>query len=365
MTNFLATCINGVEWLVRAELERQDIHITAGQDRLVSFEGDMMTLTKANLWSRVANRIYIELEKIEVTSLEMLFAVVEHIDWSRWIPVGTPIIVSATTNRSVVTHTPSMQSLGKKAIIRSLMRGDDFWKENEFSHPIEIFLLLVNDELRVLINTSGDALHKRGYRTESGEAPLKESLAAALVLFGGWKYRSPLYDPMCGSGTILIEAAMIARNIAPGLQREFDYLYFPWYDLPFHDKAVKEARTQIYQKSYQIFGSDREGYMIDIACKNASRAGVLDTIRFEERSLEEVSFTEWGCLITNPPYGKRLGDEHLEELYGNLEQAFVDNNLSGGVITSVDYFPKNEKGWTKKNLMNGGEKCEFWRRQGV
>lgn len=161
MTNFLATCINGVESLVRSELERQDIHVTYGQDRLVGFEGDMMTLTKANIWSRVANRIYIEVEKIEVTSLEMLFAVVESIDWKKWIPVGTPILVSATTNRSLVTHTPSMQSLGKKAIIRSLMGGDDFWKENEHSHPIEIFLLLVNDELRILINTSGDALHKR------------------------------------------------------------------------------------------------------------------------------------------------------------------------------------------------------------
>lgn len=161
MTNFVATCISGVESLVRGELERQDIQMTYGQDKIVAFEGDMMTLTKANIWSRVANRIYIEVEKVGVTSLEMLFAVVESVDWSTWIPIGTPIIVSATTSRSVVTHTPSMQSLGKKAIIRSLMEGDDFWKENEHSHPIEIFLLLVNDELHVLINTSGDALHKR------------------------------------------------------------------------------------------------------------------------------------------------------------------------------------------------------------
>lgn len=253
MTNFVATCIGGVESLVRGELERQGIDITYGQDKMVGFEGDMMTLTKANIWSRVANRIYVEVEKVNVTSLEMLFAVVENIDWSQWIPVGTPILVSATTSRSVVTHTPSMQSIGKKAIIRSLMGGDDFWKENEHSHPIEVFFLLVSDELHVLVNTSGDALHKRGYRTEAGEAPIKESLAAALSLFSGWKFRTPLYDPMCGSGTILIESAMIARNIAPGLQREFDYLYFPWYDLPNHDKAIAEARSKIYNKSYPIF----------------------------------------------------------------------------------------------------------------
>lgn len=306
MTNFLATCINGVESLVRSELERQDIHVTYGQDRLVGFEGDMMALTKANIWSHVANRIYIEVEKIEVTSLEMLFAVVESIDWKKWIPVGTPILISATTNRSIVTHTPSMQSLGKKAIIRSLMGADDFWKENEHSHPIEIFLLLVNNELRILINTSGDALHKRGYRTEAGEAPLKESLAAALVLFSGWKFRTPLYDPLCGSGTLLIEAAMIARNIAPGLQREFDYLYFPWYDLPCHEKVIKEARAKMYDKSYTILGSDIDSRMIDIACKNASRAGVLDTIKFREGEMRDVPYESGGHLITNPPYGKRL-----------------------------------------------------------
>lgn len=362
MTNFVATCISGVESLVRGELERQDIQITYGQDKMVAFEWDMMTLTRANIWSRVANRIYIEVEKVDVTSLEMLFAVVESIDWSQWIPLGTSIIVSATTSRSVVTHTPSMQSLGKKAIIRSLMKGDDFWKENEHSHPIEVFLLLVNDELHVLINTSGDALHKRGYRTEAGEAPLKESLAAALVLFSGWKFRTPLYDPMCGSGTILIEAAMIARNIAPGLQREFDYLYFPWYDLPYHEKAIKEAREKIFAKSYQIFGSDRDEYMVDIACKNASRAGVLDTIQFREADMGSVSFIPDSHIITNPPYGKRLGDENLEELYETLEQQILSNNLSGWVITSVDYFPKNQKNWTKKNLMNGAEKCQFWRK---
>jgi len=253
MTNFVATCIGGVESLVRGELERQGIQMTYGQDKMVAFEGDMTTLTKANIWSRVANRIYVEVEKIDVTSLEMLFVVVENIDWSKWIPIGTPILVSATSNRSVITHTPSMQSIGKKAIIRSLMGGDDFWKENEHNHPIEVFLLLVKDELHVLINTSGDALHKRGYRTEAGEAPIKESLAAALVLFGGWKFRSPLYDPLCGSGTILIEAAMIARNIAPGLHREFDYLYFPWYDLSNHDREIKLAQSKIFDKSYAIF----------------------------------------------------------------------------------------------------------------
>lgn len=362
MTHFVATCINGVESLVRSELERQKIDISYGQDRMVWFEWDMMTLTQANLWLRTANRIYIEVEKIEVMSLEMLFATMAQIDWSPWIPVGTPIIVSATSSRSVVTHTPSMQSLGKKAIIRSLMGEDDYWKENENSHPIEIFLLLVADTLHVLINTSGDALHKRGYRTEAGEAPLKESLAASLMLFSGWKFKTPLYDPMCGSGTLLIEAAMIARNIAPGLKREFDYLYFPWYDLPCHERAIKEARTKIFEKSYEIYGSDIDSRVLEYAIDNAHRAGVGDTIRFSESDFRDVSYQKNAHLVTNPPYGKRMGDDDLSWLYQDLENIFITNDLTGWVITSVDNFPKNETGWSPKNLMNGSEKCEFWRK---
>lgn len=362
MTHFVATCINGVESLVRSELERQKIDITYGQDRIVAFEWDMMTLTQANLWLRTANRVYIEVEKIEVTSLEMIFATMAQIDWSRWIPVGTPIIVSATSSRSVVTHTPSMQSIGKKAIIRALMGEDDYWKENENSHPIEIFLLLVADMLHILINTSGDALHKRGYRTEAGEAPLKESLAASLILFSGWKFKTPLYDPMCGSGTLLIEAAMIARNIAPGLKREFDYLYFPWYDLPCHERAIKEAKAKIFEKNYEIYGSDIDPRVLEYAMDNAHRAGVGDTVRFVESDFREVSYQKKAHLVTNPPYGKRMGDDNMDWLYSDLENIFMSNELTGWVITSVNNFPKNDTEWTPKNLMNGAEKCQFWRK---
>jgi putative N6-adenine-specific DNA methylase len=193
-------------------------------------------------------------------------------------------------------------------------------------------------------------------------APLKESLASALVLFSGWKFRSPLYDPMCGSGTLLIEAAMIARNIAPWLQREFDYLYFPWYDLPCHDKAVKEAKTKIFEKSYEIYWNDIDSRVLEFAMDNAHRAGVGDTIRFSEGDFRDVSFQKNAHLVTNPPYGKRMWDADIDGLYNDLENIFLTNELTGWVITTVENFPKNETGWTKKNLMNGSEKCEFWRK---
>jgi len=172
-------------------------------------------MTMANIWSRTANRIYIELDKITLTSFDGLFACIESIDWSQWIPGNTPINISATSIRSALSNTPTIQSVTKKAIIRRLSDGEDEWHENMLHQPIEIFILVVADEVHILINTSGHALHKRGYRSLAGEAPIKESLAAAMILLSGWKYAMPFYDPMCGSGTIPIEAAMIARNIAP------------------------------------------------------------------------------------------------------------------------------------------------------
>lgn len=360
--HFLATCSPGVESLVRSELERQWITITYWQDRLVAFDGDMHTLAQANIWLRTANRVYIELDRMHVTSFDALFSYIEAIDWTQWIPWNTPILVSATSSRSILTHTPTIQSIGKKAIIRRLTQGSDDWHENELYSPVEIFFLLVGDEMRILLNTSGDALHKRGYRTEAGEAPIKESLAASLILFSGWKFRTPLYDPMCGSGTLLIEAAMIARNIAPGLVRDFDYLHFPWFDSDIHTKVLQEARTKIFAKSYDIFWSDIDMSVLSCAMDNAQRAGVGDTIKFSQTDFREVQYINKAHLVTNPPYWKRLSDDNLDGLYDDLEKVFLANSLTGGVITTVENFPKNKANWTKKNLMNGAEKCQFWRK---
>jgi putative N6-adenine-specific DNA methylase len=281
-----------VERLVRSELERQNITVTHGQDRLVGFSGDMQTMVQANIWLRTANRVYIELEKITLTSFDGLFACIESIDWSQWIPGNTPINVSATSIRSVLSHTPTLQSVTKKAIIRRLSNGDDEWHENMFNQPIEIFILVVADEVHILVNTSGPALHKRGYRSQTGEAPIKESLAAAMVLLSGWKYKTPLYDPMCGSGTILIEAAMIARNIAPGLQRSFDYLQFPWGSSELHEETVRAAKAKIFDQSYALFGSDIDPAMLHIARENARQAGVADTITFSTSALTDVKYPQ-------------------------------------------------------------------------
>ncbi len=351
--HFVATCTPWVERLVRNELERQQISVTYGQDCLVGFSWDMMTMTRANIWLRTANRIYIELDKIMLTSFDGLFACIESIDWSQWIPGNTPINVTATSIRSVLSHTPTLQSVTKKAIIRH---------ENMFNQPIEIFILVVADEVHILINTSGTALHKRGYRSQTGEAPIKESLAAAMILLSGWKYKTPLYDPMCGSGTILIEAAMIARNIAPWLQRGYDYLQFPWGSRELHDEVIQEAKTKIFDQMYQIFGSDSDSAMVDIARENARHAGVADTITFSSSPLLGVQYPEWAHLVTNPPYGNRLESDDLSGLYTDLENIFVQNHLSGGVITTYEPFPHKRDSWTKMNLMNGGDKCQFWRK---
>lgn len=360
--DFIATCTPGVERLVRNELERQGITVTYGQDRLVWFRGDIRTMMLANIWLRTANRVYIELEKLPLISIDGLFACIEHIDWSQWIPGNTPINVSATSSRSSLAHTPTIQSITKKAIIRRLSGGSDEWHENMFNQPIEIFILVVADEVHVLIDTTGPALHKRGYRSETGEAPIKESLAASMVLLSGWKYKTPFFDPMCGSGTLAIEAAMIARNIAPWLTRSYDYLQFPWWPTEFHAEVCEEAKTKSFSKNYSIYGSDIDPAMLSIARENARNAGVADTIVFSTASLTDVVYPEWAHLVTNPPYGNRLDSDNLGGLYNDLENIFTQNHLTGGVITTYEPFPKKRDTWNKMNLMNGWDKCQYWRK---
>ncbi len=360
--HFVATCTAGVERLVRYELERQGITVTYGQDRLVWFDGDIQTMMQANIWLRTAQRVYIEVEKTTLTSFDSLFACVEQIDWQKWIPWNTPINISATSIRSTLSHTPTLQSITKKAIIRRLSAGTDEWHENVFYQPIEILILVVADEVHILINTSGLALHKRWYRQETGEAPLKESLAAALVMLSGWRYKTPLYDSFCGSGTIVIEAAMIARNMAPGLHRDFDYLHFPWGSSELHTTVIQSAKTKVFDGKYQIFGSDNDADMIRIAQENAQRAGVSDVIAFSPLACTEVSYIPGSYLVANPPYGRRLTGD-LEMIYDEIESLFIHHHLLWGIITSYEDFPHNTDGWTKKNLWNGGEKCQFWQKK--
>lgn len=195
------------------------------------------------------------------------------IEWEKYIEEGQPFIVTARSDKSMLTSTPALQAMGKKAISKKLTGNDEWRTEDETREPVEIMLSLNNNTVQVLLNTTGESLHRRGYRSHTGDAPLKENVAAALVISSGWKFHEPLYDITCGAGTILIEAAMIAKNIAPGLQRYFAFEKFAWYDKEILSTEIKRANEVIIKdKEHVIIGSDIDPTAIAIAKENAENA---------------------------------------------------------------------------------------------
>ncbi len=348
---FTLTCQSGLESLVRREWERLGLTETWGQDRLVSGKWSLETLYRLLVGSRFANRVYIEVAKEKIVDFDTLHDTLTSISWSEYLTGKEIIVIEASSTRSVLSSMPTIQSVSQNAIYSTLHTPD-----NAHAVEVHILILIVDDVARVLLDVTWDPLHKRGYRSESGEAPLKESLAAALVAFSGWKFREPLFDPFCGSGTIAIEAAMMARNIPPGLTRHFRVV-----SLPFHDRALlsgvkKDLEGKIYPSGkYEIFASDMDSEMVEISKRNAERAGVGEDIVFSKQDYLSTP-TEWKTLVTNPPYGKRLESDDLDEIYKKLIKEVKESG--GGFITT---YPIDVRfGLANKKLLNGSEECRFW-----
>ncbi|MFZ4461742.1 MAG: THUMP domain-containing class I SAM-dependent RNA methyltransferase [Patescibacteria group bacterium] len=229
---------------------------------------------------------------------------------------------------------------------------------------MNIFVVIRENTALILLNTSGEALHKRGYRREAGDAPIKETLAAAIIMVSNWRYKSPFLDPFCGSGTIAIEAALMARNIAPGLKRSFAFESWDWYDKKYKLDETTAAMARIYPSGeYQIEASDIDPDMVEIAMENARRAGIPNDVTFRNADVRSYADSKrTGCLVTNPPYGLRLNDQDLVPLYDTLTKIFKANKeLAGGIITSWDLFLDRAKreGFEKRKLYNGSERCDF------
>jgi putative N6-adenine-specific DNA methylase len=241
-------------------------------------------------------------------------------------------------------------------------------------------LLLIDDIVYMLVDVTGDPLHKRGYRKDAGDAPIKESLAAALVVWGGWKYKTILRDPCCGSGTIPIEAAMMARGISPGRDRAFRYMEMPGYSSVAHDRVRDELVSREYTSTYQIYASDIDPDMVDIARANAVRAGVDDTIIFSVADIQDdiagsstryidtkkdiqqgtpvdTSAMSTVHIISNPPYDDRMSVADIDGLYTALEGHIQQG--SGGYITSLAR-DMDSTIWKNKKVLNGGTECRFW-----
>lgn len=304
------------------------------------------------MWSRFANRVYISLSETKVTDFDTLFTLCERIEWSDYLTGKENIVIEASTTRSTLSSAPTIQSVGQKAVYSTLNTPN-------ITNGVEvhILILIIDDIAHILLDITGEPLHKRGYRREAGEAPIKESLAAALVAFANWKYKSPILDPFCGSGTIPIEAVMIARNIAPGLQRHFRIEPLPFHDRSLFELVKTEARNKSYPSGkYQVYASDIDPEMIRIARENAERAGVGEDIVFEVGNFLENH--KQATIITNPPYGNRIQSDALPEIYAKLVKNTMENG--GGFITTYDI---GKNSLANKKLLNGAEECRFWYRK--
>ena len=317
-------------------------------------------MIELNLWSRIANKVYIEiLYRENIETFDELFNALYWLHWEEYINTWTSINVQVTTRDSKLTSEPTIQGIVKKAVIKTIA-WDEHWKENP-KRQLHIEIVLLKNRLQVLIDTSGESLSRRWYRTESGEAPLRENIAAGIVLLSGWKFREALSDPFCGSGTILIEAALIARNIAPNLGRRFQFEHWKWTDKELLIELKKEARSKVFNKHFAIQGYDMDSEVIEKAKRNAERAGVADTISFEVKKIEEARI-ENTWVITNPPYGIRLKEADIIHLHTELDKIFEQKDVSGGCITPFDLQSISRNKWKLRKLYNGWEKCNFYKK---
>lgn len=324
----IATTTFGLEAVVKREIEDLGYKILASENGKITFMGDEFAIVRANLWVRCADRILVKMGEFTAETFEDLFQNTKGIAWEEWIPIDAEFPVAGTSVRSTLHSVPACQSIVKKAIVDRLR---DFYSIDTFEETgakYQIKVTLLKDRVTLTIDTSGDALHKRGYRVRDVSAPIKETLAASLVKLSFWNKDKVLVDPCCGSGTIAIEAAMIGRNIAPGLNRNFVSEQWEIISKEIWKDERKKAFDAIdYDKKLNITAMDIDRTAIDAAKENALEAGVDEDIIFLKKDMTTLFAKEpYGVIVTNPPYGERIGDAAIKnKIYNKFKEFFEEN----------------------------------------
>lgn len=366
--DLLVPCHFGLEAVLKREIYDLGYEITKVEDGRVTFEGDEEAICRANIFLRTAERVMIQVGRFKATTFEELFQGIKNLPWEEYIPEDGKFWVKKASSINSKLFSPSdIQSIAKKAMVERMKQKyhKEWFKEDGAAYPVRIFLL--KDEVTVALDTSGDSLHKRGYRTMTSKAPLTETLAASLIMLTPWRKDRILVDPFCGSGTFPIEAAMIAANVAPGMNRDFTAEEWTnlidrklWYE------CVKEAEDMIDTTvKVDIQGYDIDGDVIKAARENAKRAGVEHMIHFQQRAVADLSHPKkYGFIITNPPYGERLEDKaDLPELYTQIGQAYQRlDSWSMFLITSHTDTEKyiGRKADKNRKIYNGMLKTYFY-----
>ncbi|WP_240419102.1 THUMP domain-containing class I SAM-dependent RNA methyltransferase [Paenibacillus periandrae] len=306
----IATCPMGLEAILAREIRDLGYDNTTVENGRVNFTGDELAICRANLWLRTADRVLVKMGQFEARTFDELFEGTKALPWADWIPEDAEFPAQGRSHKSQLSSVPACQGIVKKAVVESLKQHyhTEWFPETGARFVMEVSLL--NDIATLTLDTTGPSLHKRGYRKIATEAPLKETMAAAIVLLSRWRVDRPLYDPFCGSGTIPIEAAMIGWNIAPGQRRSFAAEAWPIIPTSLWDEARDEAYDLVKDDvPLEIIGSDIDKDAIDIALAAAKSAGLARELRFQVLPVAKAKPQgDYGCIITNPPYGERLGD---------------------------------------------------------
>lgn len=363
--SLFATMGAGFESVVAKELHELGYE-TRTENGRVFFEGGQEDIVKTNLWLRSADRVKILLKEFTATDFDTLYNEVHDFDWASLLPVDAKFPVEGRCVRSKLHSEPDVQSIVKKAIVDKMTeqyRRRGFLPETGNRYQLEI--RLYKNKARLALDTSGSSLFKRGYRVEHGGAPLKENFAAGLLELTPYDGSHPLIDPMTGSGTLAIEAALIAKNIAPGTWRRFAFDDFDWFEKGLYEQALTEAKAAVKKDHAPIWARDIDQSVLGIAKLNAHNAGVLQDIDFKQLAVKDFKTDlENGIIIANPPYGKRLKDrDSAEELYRQMGEVFRPlTSFSQYYLASDPNFEKcfGAKATKKRKLFNGNLRIDFY-----
>ena len=363
---YVATCLFGLEHFVGEEIDALGYQRISTIDGRVTFRGDISAIARCNLWLRTAERIFIKMGEFRADSFSALFDGVYALPWERWIGKDDAFPVTGHAIRSQLTSIPDCQSIVKKAVVERLKAeyGIEWFQEEGTPYRIEFFLL--DNMATLMIDTTGTALHKRGYRPAAGTAPLRETLAAAMVKIARPREEVLLWDPFCGSGTIPLEAALLMTNTAPGLNRRF--IAEEFYDVPPHlfEEAREEARSLIrFDTAFEAYASDIDPHMVQIAQENIARAGMDKYVKaFCRDALTIETMGRRGTIVCNPPYGERMMDASaVKQLYRQMGEAFAAlGRWQIYVITSDEEFERSygRRADKVRRLYNGMIRCNYY-----
>jgi putative N6-adenine-specific DNA methylase len=368
--NLLATCTFGLESVVADELRAlgyDDLRVERGR---VGFTAPDSAICRANMWLRCADRVLLVMGEFTARTFDELFDQTTVLPWEEWLPEDALFPVEGKSVQSQLSSVPACQSITKKAIVEAMTRAYGRSRFEESGQRYRIQVALLRDKVTLTLDTSGEGLHRRGYRDQSAPAPLRETLAAAMVRLSHWQPEYILADPCCGSGTIPIEAAMMGRNIAPGTLRSFDA--FRWDTLPrkLWSDALEEADDLAQPaRRLRIWGADISAEAIELSAHHAVRAGVGDALELTARPLAEFkTHHKYGYLIANPPYGERLGSQReAEALYREMGDVFRGlREWSWAVLTPHEGFEALARfeATHRRKLYNGAMRCWLYQHFG-